>query len=198
VTLVVKDNGGATGTTSRAVTVTAPPPPNQPPVAKFTWSCTDLSCSFTDGSTDDGTIAAWSWTFGDNSGSSATQNPSHVYPAGGSYEVTLTVTDNKGATGTVKHTVTVMAPPPPNQPPLADFTSSCTGLGCSFTDGSTDDGSVTAWTWDFGDSSGGSSTQASPTYGYAAGGSYNVKLTVTDDNGATGTVTKTITVAPAP
>jgi PKD repeat protein len=182
---------------SKAVTVTAPPPPNQPPVAKFTSSCTDLGCTFTDGSTDDGTVAAWSWTFGDNSGSSTTQNPSYVYAVGGSYEVTLTVTDNKAATGAVKHTVTVTAPPPLNQPPVADFTSSCTGLSCSFTDGSTDDGSVTAWTWDFGDNSG-RSTQGSPTYGYAAGGSYDVKLTVTDNNAATGTVTKTVTVAPTP
>ena len=197
VTLVVKDNGGATGTISKPVTVAAPPPPNQPPVAAFTSSCTDLSCSFTDGSTDDGTVAAWSWTFGDNSGSSATQNPSYVYAAGGSYEVALTVTDNKAATGTVKHTVTVTAPPPPNQPPVADFTWSCTGLTCSFTDGSTDDGSVTAWTWDFGDNSG-SSAEPSPTYGYGAQGSYGVKLTVTDNNGVTGTVTKMVTVAPSP
>ena len=197
VTLVVKDNEGAAGTMSKTLTVTAPPPPNQPPVANFTSSCSGLSCTFTDGSTDDGSVTAWSWDFGDNSGSSATQNPSYAYAAGGSYEVTLTVTDNNGVTGTIKHTVTVTAPPPPNQPPVGDFTWSCADLTCTFTDGSTDDESVTAWSWDFGDNSRGSAIQ-NPSYAYAAGGSYEVTLTVTDNRGATGTIKHTVTVTAPP
>jgi PKD repeat protein len=197
VTLAVKDNGGDSGTISKPVTVTAPPPPDQPPVAIFTSRCADLTCTFTDGSTDDGSVTAWSWDFGDNSGSSAIQNPSYAYAAGGSYEVTLTVTDNKGATGAIKHTVTVTALTPPNQPPVADFASSCADLTCTFTDGSTDDGSVTAWSWDFGDNSGSSAIQ-SPSYTYTAGGSHGVTLTVTDNKGASATVTKTVTVPPTP
>jgi len=51
-------------------------PANTPPNASFTYSCTGLSCSFTDTSVDpDGTIAGWSWTFGDGATSSV-QNPS--------------------------------------------------------------------------------------------------------------------------
>jgi PKD repeat protein len=111
VTLVVKDNEGATGTISKPLTVTAPPPPNQPPVANFAWSCSGLSCTFTDGSSDDGSVTAWSWDFGDSSGSLAIQNPSYTYTVGGSYEVTLAVTDNNGASGIVTKTVTV--PPVP-------------------------------------------------------------------------------------
>ena len=197
VTLVVKDNGEAAGTISKPVTVTAPPPTNQPPVAIFTSSCSELSCTFTNGSTDDGSVTASSWDFGDNSGSSAIQDPTYTYAAGGSYEVTLTVTDNMGAIGTIKHTVTVTAPPPPNQPPVADFTSSCADLTCTFTDSSGDDGSVTAWSWDFGDNSGSVEAQ-NPSYTFAAGGSYEVTLAVTDNNGASGTVTKTVTVPPVP
>ena len=159
VTLVVKDNGDAVGTISKPVTVTAPPPINQPPVAIFTSSCSGLSCTFTNGSTDDGSVTASSWDFGDNSGSSAIQNPTYTYAAGGSYEVTLTVTDNMGTIGTVKHTVTVTVPPPPNQPPVADFTPSCADLTCTFTDNSADDGSVTAWIWNFGDNSGSAAIQ---------------------------------------
>jgi subtilisin family serine protease len=89
-----------------------PPPPdeNDPPSASFTYSCTDLSCSFTDTSTDsDGSIVAWAWTFGDGA-SSSSQNPSHTYGAGGTYTVTLTVTDNDGATDSASQSVTVSAP----------------------------------------------------------------------------------------
>jgi len=84
--------------------------PNNPPTANFTHSCTDLSCSFTDTSTDsDGTIVSRSWNFGDGTTSTAT-NPSHTYAAGGTYTVALTVTDNNGATGTTSKSVTVSAP----------------------------------------------------------------------------------------
>lgn len=92
----------------------SPPPPNVAPTASFTYSCSGLACSFTDGSTDsDGTISAWSWNFGDNTTSTA-RNPSRTYAAAGSYIVTLTVTDNGGATGNQSQTVTVTAPGPDN------------------------------------------------------------------------------------
>lgn len=90
------------------------PPPNAAPTASFTYSCSGLTCTFTDGSTDsDGTISAWSWNFGD-AGTSTAQHPSHTYAAAGSYAVTLTVTDNGGATDTQSQTVTVTAPAPDN------------------------------------------------------------------------------------
>jgi PKD repeat protein len=89
------------------------PPPNSPPSASFTSSCSGLTCLFTDTSTDsDGTIAARAWTFGDSATSTAS-NPSHTYAAGGTYTVQLTVTDNDGATASASSTVTVTAPPPP-------------------------------------------------------------------------------------
>ena len=87
------------------------PPSNSPPTAEFTSSCTNLSCSFTDQSTDpDGnaTIVSRSWTYGDGSPSSAT--PSHTYATGGTYTVTLLVTDDAGATSSINHSVTVSPP----------------------------------------------------------------------------------------
>ena len=82
-------------------------PTNNAPNASFSESCTDLSCNFTDGSSDsDGTIVSRSWSFGDGSSSSA-QNPSHSYASAGTYTVTLTVTDDDGATDSASSSVTV-------------------------------------------------------------------------------------------
>src|SRR5439155_2613295 len=128
VTLTVTDNAGAT---SAPVSHTVSPrAPNQPPTAAFTSSCGGLTCSFTDQSTDpDGSVTGWSWNFGDGA-TATTRNPSHPYAATGDYTVTLTVTDNAGATSApVSHSV---SPSAPNQPPTAAFTSSCSGLTCSF------------------------------------------------------------------
>lgn len=187
VTLTVTDGGGSS-TTTQTVTVSAP---NQAPTADFTFSCSGLTCTFTSTSGDpDGTIAAYGWAFGDGTSSTA-QNPSHTYTAGGTYPVTLTVTDDKGATGTTSTSVTVTAP---NQSPTANFTFSCSGLTCSFTSTSSDpDGTVAAYNWTFGD--GGTSTAQNPSHTYGAGGTYTVELTVTDNRGATASASKSVTVS---
>src|SRR5207247_1802404 len=191
-TLQVTDNQGATNSTSQNVTVTAT---NQPPVAAFTQSCPTLTCSFTSTSSDpDGTIAAYSWNFGDGTPASTLQNPSHTYAAGGSYTVQLTVTDNQGAGNSTSHTVGVT---PPNQPPVASFTRSCNGLTCTFTSTSSDpDGTIAAYSWNFGDGTP-ISTLQNPSHTYAAGGSYTVTLRVTDNQGAQSALaSQTFTVTP--
>src|SRR5207249_4502188 len=187
VRVIVTDKDGGSGTGKAAVTVTA----NKPPTAGFTTTCSALSCAFTDGSTDaDGQVTAWSWSFGDG-GTATSQNPSHTYAAGGTYTVTLTVTDNQGATGSTSKTVTVAAP---NQPPTAAFTSSCTALTCSFTSSSSDpDGSIAAYSWTFGD--GGTATSQNPAHTFSAGGNYTVTLIVTDNQGATGSTSHSVTVS---
>src|SRR5204862_102043 len=176
---------------------------NQPPVASFTFSCNGLGCDFTSTSSDpDGTVASYSWTFGDG-GTSPARNPSHTYSTDGSYTVRLTVTDNQGAQSTpASQTVTVSAPPPPpppppNQPPVASFTFSCNGLGCDFTSTSSDpDGTVASYSWTF--EIGRASRRGNPSHTYSADGSYTVRLTVTDDHGAPSTLESQPVPVPAP
>jgi PKD repeat protein len=155
-------------------------------VAGFTASCTNLSCSFTDGSTDaDGRVVAWRWSFGDG-GTASTQNPSHTYAAAGTYTVQLTVTDDQGATGTTSKSVTVTAPPPPNQPPVANPGGPYRSEGTVSFDGSgssdPDNNTPLTYAWDFGDGTRG--TGVRPTHTYRADGTYTVTLTVTDAKGA--------------
>jgi PKD repeat protein len=194
VTLTATDNGGASNVASAQVKVTAPPP-NKAPQAEFDVQCTGLTCTFADKSKDDdGTIASWHWDFGDGQ-SSGEQNPSHPYGTAGPYHVTLTVTDNDGAPDSKTHDANPTAPP--NQPPAAEFTWSCTGLDCAFTDGSSDsDGTIAGWSWDFDDGTG--STSQNPSHSYPTGKTYHVKLTVTDNDGAEKSVQHDVTVAAPP
>jgi len=83
-----------------------------------------------------------------------------------------------------------------NVAPVANFTVSTSSLSATFTDTSTDsDGSIASRAWDFGDGS--TSTLANPTKTYAAAGTYNVKLTVTDNGGLTHSKTTAVTVGSA-
>jgi hypothetical protein len=87
--------------------------PNQAPTAAFTSTCAGLVCTF-DGrsSTDrDGTVATYQWDFGDGqTATGATVN--HTFAAGADHSVTLTVTDDKGATSQKVQAVSVAAPGP--------------------------------------------------------------------------------------
>ena len=89
---------------------------NSPPVASFTASplsgTAPLTVSFNASSSydSDGSIVTYEWDFGDGvHGAGATT--SHTYSTAGTYAVKLTVTDNKGATDSVNHFISIAAAP---------------------------------------------------------------------------------------
>jgi PKD repeat protein len=170
--------------------------PNVAPTASFTESCTGITCDFDSSASGDtdGTIASYAWDFGDGETSGAA-SPSHDFPATGTYSVTLTVEDDAGTTGSTMQQVSVVKP---NEPPTAAFTIDCTFLDCAFDGtGSTDaDGTVDSYAWQLSD--GATFTSSSPSHSFAQPGDYTVALTVTDDDLATNTVTKTVTVPAEP
>lgn len=112
ISLKVTDNGGLSTTTTQSVTV-PPPPANQAPTAAFTVAKAGLTVNVdgTGSSDADGTIAGYSWSFGDTPpGADTGATASYVYPAAGTYTITLTVTDNGGLTASTTRTVTVTNP----------------------------------------------------------------------------------------
>ncbi|MDQ1597113.1 MAG: hypothetical protein QOI70_537, partial [Microbacteriaceae bacterium] len=143
-------------------------------------------------STDpDGSIAAYDWDFGDGSPHATVVSPSHTYAAAGAYSVTLVVTDDRGSSASVTHTVNVVKP---NGAPTASFTASTSSLTVAVNgSASTDDGTISGYAWNFGDGSSGAGITASHTY--AAAGDYTVSLTVTDNGGLTATASKPVTVS---
>ena len=108
-TLYVRDNGGASST-PRTQTFTVA---NARPVASFTVTCSGLTCAYdaSASSDPDGSISSFTWDFGQGTGYGRAVN--YRYFAGGTYTVTLTVTDNANQTSFASRIVTVVAPPPP-------------------------------------------------------------------------------------
>ena len=195
-------NGMAEPHVMATATWTSGAPVNLVPTVDFTAACTDLSCTLTGTADDpdgDNALISYAWVLGDGNTDSGSVVV-HDYLAARDYQVTLTVTDDGGATGSVTKTVTVTAPTG-NQSPTASFTANCTDLGCTFNGGASSDadGTITSYAWDFGDGSA-TVTRTTPTitYTYGAAGTYSVTLTVTDNLGATGAATQNVTVtAPA-
>ncbi|MDK2931475.1 MAG: large repetitive protein [Bacillota bacterium] len=164
--------------------------------AGFTWSESEPNTvAFTDTSTDadGGGVVAWSWDFGDGA-TSTEQNPVHRYAANGHYHVKLTVTDADGAVACAEQAIVLS-----NLAPVADFSfSEIDPLTVQFADASVDlDGTVVTWSWDFGDGAPVSDSR-NPVHTYTAGGSYEVTLVVTDNDGASASITKTVEVNALP
>lgn len=163
--------------------------------------CAVKTVTFTDQSTGGGgsPIVGWVWTYGDGSPFGVTANPVHAYSTMGSYTVTLKVTDANGCDNTTSiGTINVSNPPTAVINPAnlgacsAPYTASFSSTGS--TSGSPTGGGLT-YSWNFPGGSPASSGAANPgNVTYNTTGSYNVTLTVTDNNNCSTTTVKNFAV----
>ena len=190
---------------SGSLSAIVPPAPPSPPIAGFSYSpmnpSTTDTVSFKDQSSDaDGQVVAWAWDFGDGA-TADTASPQHSYSHSGTYMVTLVVTDDDGNTSSsvIQEIVVTNAAPAamfkvaPEEPRVAVPT-------VFDASGSYDvDGRLVSYAWDF-DGDGvfdvdGASSDIE--YTFAETGEANVTLKVTDDEGMSTVVSKTLTVLPS-
>lgn len=173
------------------------------PTADFTFSpqtpgvnqSVFFDASASKAATSDRFIAQYNWTFGDG-GTGTGQTTSRRFTQAGTYNVTLTVSDTSGRTGTATKAVPVGA----GNLPVANFTVSPAQVTVGqrvFFDGTISTPppgrTITRYQWNLGDNN---ALAEGPRvdYAYTRAGSFTVVLTVTDSSGATASTTKTVTV----
>ncbi|ASK67138.1 hypothetical protein CFK39_09520 [Brachybacterium avium] len=188
VTLTVVDSNRLTATSDQTVTVTGP---NIAPNAEMGTSVAGLTVTADGaGSTDpDGQIVSYDWDWGDGD-SSTGQVASHSYGAAGFYTVTLTVTDDQGGTAQTTEQVTVT-----HADPTAQFSASVSGLSANVdAEGSAaSDGATLTYSWNWGDGTPDSQGRTA-SHSYAAGGDYEITLTVTDSLGSSAASAQSVSV----
>jgi gliding motility-associated-like protein len=190
VTLVATSNIGCQDSIKHSVTI------YDRPFAGFNANnvCDGETVIFTNISSIGTGTLSFVWGFGDGS-TSTDINPTHLYLAAGTYNVTLTATSDNGCSRTITKPVIV------NPTPIANFTASattiCFGDTITFTNGSTT-GTNVVYNWDFGD--GNFSNFVTDTqYVYSAAGNYTVTLEAIDTITFCATVTtRSITVNEEP
>ncbi len=174
---------------------------NQAPVAIFTTSPTSGQAPLTvtlDGSAshDDGNITTYKWLSSDGQIANG-KNTQLTFHNQGTYTITLTVTDDKGASGSAEKTITVTK----NQPPQANFTINPNTGFAPLTvqldaSASTDDGNITKYQWETSDGQNAEGIKTSLTFSQV--GTHNITLTVTDNEGATASSSQSVTVNEKP
>ncbi len=162
----------------------------------FTGKCEDEAIVFSNQSSGD--ISGYQWDFG-NGNTSTQVNPTEIYPAYGTYNVSLVTTGINGCASTLIKPVSIYSVPQTNfsldLPPF-----SCSASLSQFNDLTPPmpDSNITSWAWSFGDQSGGISSQKNPLYTYSLAGDYPVSLTTTTNFGCSNTSQKTVTIHPSP
>lgn len=180
-------------------------PPNRPPVPELFFSPTspregDAVLFDASRSTDDGQIVTYAWSYGDG-GTSTGVRATHRYQLAGTYNVVLTVTDDRGARAS---TAPVEVAVTPAADPVASFTLSpadpvvgqivtANGTASKAAPGR----NITSLVWDFGDGSA-ARTGTTASHVYTTAGSFVVVLTVTDSAGRKGASSQSLTVKPQP
>lgn len=200
VKLTVTDDQGLTDETSQEIRVRGVSPSAAFSISpERAYACEAITFDASASYDPDGEIVSYEWDFDGNGEFEecvTTAKVTHAYTDNGTYTVTLRVTDDEGGTATAQGQVQIL-----NRAPKADLSflpeKPTDADTIQFTDDSSDpDGQVVKWSWDFGDGS--SSTEQNPTHHYQVDGEYELKLTVWDDDGDNGTISKKIKVLNAP
>lgn len=163
-------------------------------VADFTGPdtlCIDELGDFFDASVPEvnGTVNYWEWDFGDAS-TSALQNPTHAWSAGGDYTIQLVVGTDVGCFDTITKDIHIKAPLSAGIAPMAG----CIGLDVTFTNIS-DPGAGPYW-WDFGTGfPADTSILTNPSFTYGTYGSYDVMLVASHGTGCADTAVFTLLVS---
>jgi len=146
--------------------------------------CKNNLVTFTNTSTGEtGEIVNWNWDF-NGEGSSNLKNPEFIFTTAGVKNITLT-SSISGCANVVQKTLTIVDAPTTN----FEFVSTCNGVATGFADLTIGD-NLTSWSWDFGD--GTFSTEQNTSHTYAAPGSYDVTLIVTNNTGCFTSATQTV------
>ena len=184
VTLVVTSAGGSTSSFSQPNFITV----NGAPIPGFSAIQNAANVSFLNTTTG---ASSYLWNFGDGSNSAETE-PTHTYASDGTYNITLSATNNCG-TAIFEQTITVASPP------TAGFNlnneAGCAPLTVQFIN--TSSSNTTALQWDFPGGNPASSTDENPMVTWNTPGIYTVTLTASNAAGSS-TSTATITVQAAP
>jgi|GEM_PF-6713971 len=193
-TVTVTDADGLTANGNVSVTVGTPNPTlTASASATPTTGVAPLSVSFT-GTPQGGTAPyTYAWDFKDGQ-SSTLQNPTHAFTTAGSYQVSLAVRDNAGATANASATITVTTSGTPSPITLTATATPASGtppLTVQLSSTATGGTAPYSYTWDFGDASPLAVTQ-NTTHTYQNAGTYTASLTVRD--AASNTTSKTVTV----
>lgn len=160
-----------------------------------TTVCNGVATQFTNNSiTASGSITSTSWDFGNGTPINNSTNPAYIYPAGGTYTVSLIVTNNYGCADTTTKSVQVY------YNPVTAFSQSsvCFGDSMHFLNTSTihSSTSIATYLWSFGDGSP-TSSLPSPAHYYSAG-TYPVLLLATSANGCMDTASAIVKTFDAP
>jgi len=178
-------------------------------VAAFSYNspaCADDSVHFTDlSNSPHGYIETWLWNFGDGTPAitvnfPANPNVAHLYANGGTYTVTLTITNSDGCANTKTNVVSI------NNSPLANFSvdaGGCEQTELQFTDLSQQNGggTIIGWNWDFRDPGSGTNNTSmlkNPTHAFSTSGTFNVLLVITNINGCVSADSMDVTINAAP